>query len=302
MINLITIGSCTPLEIMQTDPEFSSKYHLLYRYTGSVSRTYYSPGKISLNILKDKTLCEAKNFFIKQQLTAILKDQDLISIVRSSPKDTVIIIDLAYELWRFYYDGIEMFDICAFYPRIENSIPTWLKDTISKNKKNFDNENLSIARRQYEYIEDFITQLSQISNNVIVFGNTFTSNMYCNNTNQVGTFLPVHRIYNAKIPIGKNYNFSSEIMAYHYIVKVIENFYNNLNKFVSKIPNLTRFHIDLNKVYSDPYHHQGPHPSHYHRSCREFLRPLLENTINEVLHKNKQKDLILLGDSHSQIH
>lgn len=295
MINLITIGSCTPLEIMQTDSNFFSKYNLLYKYTGSISRTYYPPGKIALNIMKDKNLYATKNVLLKQQIDAITKEQDLLSIIRSSPKNTVIIIDLSYELWRFYYDGIEMFDVCSFYPRIENSIPTWLKDTISKNKKNFDNENLSIARRQYEYIEDFITQLSQISNNVILFGNTFTSNMYCNNTNQVGTFLPVHRIYNAKIPIGKNYKFSSEIMAYQYIVKVIQNFYNNLNKFVSKISNLTSFHIDLNKVYSDPYHHQGPHPSHYHRSCREFLQPLLETTINDVLQKNKNSELILLN-------
>lgn len=276
MINIVTIGSCTPYDILKADPNFDSKYNLLFGYTGSVSRTFYPPGKLALQLQKDQNLLRIKNLLLQNQLQLILKEKDLISMIKSAPMNTVVIIDFAYELTRYFYDGSEMFDITATYGKITPYMPDWLKNTINPHVKYFDEGNIGIARRQYEYLYDFLLQVSSLPCIPILFGNTFTSNVYMKETNQVGKILS---LYNKKLPIVRGNNFSDEMMAYQYSYKIIENFYKNV--FKQAPSNFIKFEIDLDQVYSDSSHPSGPHPGHYHRSCRMAL----STKLSEVIHK-----------------
>lgn len=278
MINIISIGSCTPLDILSTDPQFDKKYKVLYKYQGSVSRTYYKPGSIALRLSEEKKLLKLEHSLVQLQIQSILKEESLLSIIKTVPADTVILVDHAYELWRYFHNGSEMFDIRASYARIANFFPDWFNQEIKNHSKRFDEGTLSTARKQYEYINDFICQLDRLPNPVIVFGNTFTSNCYIPKTKTVGKILPM---YYRSIPIGKNWFHHDDMMAYQYTEKIVQNFYKNLDKEMPD--NVIRFNIDLENVYSDPNHPNGPHPAHYHYTCRQMLLSSLNETIRQAM-------------------
>ncbi len=287
MINIITIGSCTVTDILRADPNFNSKYNLIFSHIGSVSRTYYPPGKLALQILKDKNLLKIKNQLLQTQLQLILKEKDLISDIKSAPANTVVILDFAYELLRYFYDGSEMFDISTSYGKLTPYLPDWLKTTIPNHVKYFDGGDISTYRKQYEYVTDFLSQIDSLNCIPIIFGNTFTSNVYMKELNQVGKILP---LYTKKLHLGRNKNFSDEIMAYQYSHKIIESFYKNLTKETP--PNFLKFDIDLDQVYSDSSHPNGPHPGHYHRSCRMTLSAQLSDLIHKAVLKKAVPDIL----------
>jgi hypothetical protein len=287
MINIATIGSCTPYDILKADPNFKSKYNVIFTYLGSISRTYYPPGKIALQVQKDPNLLRIKNLNLQNQLQLILKEKDLLSMIKSAPIDTVIIIDYAYELNRYFYDGSEMFDITSTYGRATPYMPDWLKNTIDSHNRYFDSGDIGIARRQYEYMQDFASQVASLPCIPIMFGDTFTSNVYIKELNQVGKILP---LYTKKTFLARNKNFSDEMLAYQYSHKIIENFYKNISNGTPK--NFERFDIDLDKVYSDSSHPNGPHPAHYHYSCRMALSAQLSDLIHKAVLKKAVPNIL----------
>ena len=62
---LYFLASCTPLDILQTDSNFSQKYNLLYKHIGSVSRYYYPSHTIAAQVIKDNTLLKTTNLMIR---------------------------------------------------------------------------------------------------------------------------------------------------------------------------------------------------------------------------------------------
>lgn len=268
----------------------STYYRLIYRWVGSVSRSMYPPGPIARRIADDILLRGSKDYFVQQQLKSILKEDNLLKIVKTAPKNTVVILDYAYELWTYYYDQTEMFDICSFYGKIKNKMPEWFNNQLLKNIKHFDQGDVKIFRSQYDLNADFMVQLSKLKIPVIVFPNTFTSNIFIKETNSVGKIFP---LFNKQMPFLKKEQLDSDMMAYQYTQKIIQTFYKGVDKEMPS--SFRKFDVDLEQVYSDLDHPMGYHPAHWHYTCRKNLLPKLEELIKESLVKQNTTEPIILN-------
>lgn len=277
MINIIAIGTCTILDILRTDPNFHSKFKILFKYHGAVSRLYYQPGQIANRLYDDKQLMRNTNSFVQGQIQVIVKKDNILDLIRSAPKNTVVLLDYAYEFNRYFFNNKEMFDICSFYPQIKNQMPEWFNKEVDLYLKRFDEGDIKTARLQYENLIDFATQSSNHLP-TILFSNTLTSKVYFKDTNSVGKILP---LFNKEIPLGRNIKFDSQMMAYQYNLKIINNFYQNVDRNVPK--KCYRFNIDTDGVYADLEHPWGYHPCHYHYTCRSMLVQNLNETIQKSL-------------------
>jgi hypothetical protein len=291
-INLIIVGSCTAEDILESNKADKNNFFQIKSFTGSINRSFSKPGKLAHRLLDHKEFYKSISEIsprhqrnIKRQINLITKETTALSLLDEADKNSVVIIDAAYELTPFFNDSIETFDLIHNYFGLQKHLPQWLTNEIEKNTYVFDSGIKEFAFQSIKNYKKFFSIIEERQLACIVMGNTFTRKVYDKNTNSVGHIIPLynkcfHRIFN------KN-NLNDDLEIFDYNQKLVDINYKILFDINSGKNNI--FHIDLDNVYSDLDHPYGYHPAHYHITCRKMLYNQLKKMIinTHISHKEK---------------
>lgn len=280
-INVVVIGGCSATDILRTDPNYD-KFYNITEYRGSISKTYVPAGQLASRLYDTFYRVKIKPPTVKQQFEAIYKRDTPLSILKSLPKNYVLIIDISYELLSFYYDGKEYFDIFPDYEfnkkRFYEYYPQWFTEQVEKHRYWFDSGIRELAFEQSKNLKEFTKFASSLGVPGIIIGNLFTNRIYDKNTNSVVELLP--KLVAKSLPF-KNFKkaLSYEAM-YDYSNRVVSSLY---EKMFRELPeHSVIFQPDKNLLFADPEHPYGYSPSHLHYTCRKTLLSDLRSLLFEL--------------------
>lgn len=291
-INIVSLGGCLPLDILKCDTMFYEKYNIAGNYLGSISRTTIGPGKIANRLEEDMY---GKDIPIRErrQINLVTKNFTPASILeRQFSSDTVILVDVSYEIANFYFDGDEIFDLKKFD---RNVMPAWFGETVDRGIHSYDNGSKELAMFQYHALNEFSNKLVAKNIPVIFFDNFFSKHLYNIETNSVATIIslvagksPFKRGF--KKATGRNVvTYADELELFDYSTRVIDKFYAHFKQSIPK--DFKMFSANSNSLFSDPTHHYGYHPAHLHRACREMLLEPLTNVIHQAIAEHNVRQL-----------
>lgn len=275
-INIISIGGCSIIDILKTDPNFDEFYNMI-EYRGSISRTFEPAGPLASRLYDTFSKRKINSPTIKQQFEAIYKKNTPVKLLKSTAKNYVVIVDLSYEFLSFFYDGKEYFDIFPDYDTNKSTYPDWLVETIDKHRFWFDSGIQELAIQQIKNLRYFNQIVTDLKVPGILFDNIFTNRVYDKQSNTVVEMLP---LVNKWSPFRNNLNTVDQNQIYDYNNKVITTFYNKLLNDVS--PEFRKFSPDKNLLYADMDHPNGFSPAHLHYTCRKNILPQLRNMIFDL--------------------
>lgn len=285
-INILTIGGCAIDDILKCERSHVDLYNIDL-YLGSISRQH-EPGKVAARLKEEmegilKNVKETKYYtpVLRQILYVIKEYVTPTSLIERLETDTVVIVDPAYEIKPFYFDGNEMFDIhLDYHTLIKQHMPDWFNQLILKHTMFYDNGSKEIALHQYHTIVKFLKYLDKKNVPVIVVDNLFTKKIFDPATNSVVDAVP---LFNSRIPFGD----TEDVLAkYNLIVR----FYRNWRE--SKPDRFKLFSPNIDMIYADSNHHRGYHPTHLHHTCRKMLNNELKALIVEAVRDHKQKIIL----------
>lgn len=292
-INVLSLGGCAASDIIQSNKNYINLYNLDV-WLGSFSRQMWPKDKIA-NRLEEEFHQIWKNRETYPDLEAMLSQILYIlksrrtpeTLLANLPVNTVIIIDPAYEIKNFYFDGNEIFDITLKYNNaVRPYLPNWLSENIRKNYKHFDCGIMEIAVFQFRSIKKFLNKLKKLNVPVIVFDNLYTDKIYDTITNSVATSIP---IYNTKMPFEKQ--FATDLERHDYSADMIDRFYENWRDIIPE--GFKIFSPDRNLLYADVNHRWNYHPTHLHHTCRRTLESELSSLIVEAISDHNAKNLLI---------
>lgn len=289
-LKLVSIGSCTAMDILKSDPRYHYDFACQKYFLGSISRSYYPPGKIANRLLEDIGDTKILNPQLQRQVDAILKRNTPLEIINTIDKDSIVLLDFGYETVNFFFNELEIFDINPNYLAIKSMLPQWLNDEITKHAVYFDCGISELVRHRWRSLRKFCYALAEKSVPVIVFDNMFTNKIYNESTNSVAEVMPA--LFNTKVSISSKSFRNDEVLQYQHSLDTLNSFYENLK---SEMPKTFKwFSIDQNLVYADLNHPMGYHPVHYHKTCNEMLCTRLKSLIVNEYYNYKSTPVIEL--------
>lgn len=296
-INIVTLGGCAASDILRSNKNHVNLYNI-DPWLGSVSRQSWAPDKVAARLkeeaksIHDKAKNSSSLVNTEVQLFYTIKERRTpATIIDSLPENTVVILDPAYELMRFYFDGNEIFDIELNYKtHVRKHMPDWFNALIDKNTLRFDCGIKEIAKFQYRSIDNFMQMLDKRNIPTIAVDNLFTRKIYDPATNSTADAIPQ---WNSRMPF--QWSSSNELENYEYANNLVSRFY---SMFREKLPsNFKLFSPNVDKIYADLNHHLGYHPTHLHHTCRQLLNAELSALIVEALADHKKRQSLVLLDS-----
>lgn len=292
-INVLSLGGCAVSDIINSNRNHVNLYNLDV-WLGSFSRQMWEPGKIASRVKEElHTIVSSANSIpsdfvdVVMQIYFTVKERRTPTILLDNlPKDTVVIIDPAYEIQNFYFDGNEIFDISLNYNRIvKKHMPEWFNNLVAKHHTHFDCGISEIAVFQFRALKEFLRNLKKLNVPVIAVDNLYTDKIFDKNTNSVVTTISN---YNSRMPFGKRHE--SELERHNYSKELVDRFY---ELWIDYLPdNFKIFSPDKKYLYADLDHHLGYHPAHLHHTCRTALNDELGALIVEAVRDHKQKIIL----------
>lgn len=297
-LNVLTLGGCAPYDIITANRNHTTLYNI-DMWLGSFSRQLWEPGKVALRLKEEldsilesvRTAPEDKADVLMQLSYTIKEWRTPTTLIQNLPPNSVVILDPAYEIQSFYFDGNEIFDIHLNYDiTVRKHMPAWFNQLVNKHVHQYDCGIMEIAMFQTHAIRKFAKELAKQNVPVIAVNNLYTRKIYDPITN--GAVLAIKQ-YNNKMPFSKQH--SNELEKYEYSNELIERFYEIWTDFLPK--KFKRFTPSIDGLYADVNHHIGYHPTHLHHTCRTALNAELNAMIVETVAEHKaQQPLILPGD------
>lgn len=285
-INIAIVGGCAPEDILKSDRSHIDLYNITY-YTGSLSR-HHNPGKVAARLKEEmhdilnQVIGNPNYDFVLMQILYVIKEHHTpYTFIDNLPENTVVIVDPAYEIKSFYFDGDEMFDIHLGYnTKIRPYMPDWFNTLISKHRMVFDNGSKEIAMYQYKSVVNYLKYLEKKNLPVIMIGNLYTKKIFDETTNHVADALP---LFNSKIPFA----YKEDTLGNYTLINRFYEVWEDVGREGFKI-----FSPDINMIYADPNHRCGYHPTHLHYSCRKILNNELRALIVEAIGDHKKKIIL----------
>lgn len=278
------------MDILKSDPTYRFNFTCQKYFLGSISRSYYPPGKIANRLLEELNGIEVLNMRLKEQIDAILKRNTPLELISNIEKDTVVLLDFGYETVNFFFNELEIFDITPNYRGIRTMLPAWLDQEIIKHAIYFDCGISELVRHRWRSLKKFCYTLADKGVPVIVFDNMFTNKIYDQSTNSVAEVLPA--LFNSKVSISNKSFRNDEVLQYQHSLDTLNSFYENLK---SEMPKAFQwFSIDRDLVYADPMHPMGYHPVHYHKTCNQMLSTQLKTMIIDEFAKSKSMSTMII--------
>lgn len=296
-INVYVIGSCTAEDILNANVKDKVRNFNVNRFIGSVNRSFAQPGKIAKKILEDKEfnlyisqLPNAIKCEVERQINLITKQETATTLLEKAPKNSVFIVDCAYEMSPFYYDNYEMFDLYT-YNYTQKHYPAWLREAIEKYTYTFDSGIKEFAFQSISNYKKYLAMIEEKNIACIIMDNTMVRNVYDPRTNEVGQIIPLYNQTFYRVFTGSTKEDPLQIFDYNQ--KMVDNSYKFL--FDMAKGRFPIFKIPRDKVFCDLNHPLGYHPSHYHITCRKMLyQPLKQLIIStHINHLKKIKKPII---------
>lgn len=297
-INILTLGGCAADDILRANRNHTNLYNIDV-WIGSISRQYWEPGKVASRLKEDMstilpriTDTKVKIPTTVQWLYTIKEYRTPQKLLESLTPNSVVIVDPAYEIQNFYFDGNEIFDVHLMYDStVRKHMPDWYNLAVNKYYTRYDNGIMELTMFQYHTSKAFMAALEKMKVPVIVIDNLYTNKIYDPITNSVGSALP---LYVSKMPFALK---GTVLENHDYSTKLIEKFYELYKRVVPS--SFKIFSPDVKKIYADPNHHQGYHPTHLHHTCRTVLNDELNALIVEAVADHKAKQPLILPNKTS---
>lgn len=282
-INVLIIGGCAAEDILKCDRSHIDLYNIDI-WLGSLSRQS-EPGKVAArlkeeapDIIKRVEGTPYKIDVLMQLLYVIKEHRTPKILVDNVNSNTVVIVDPAYEIKSFYFDGDEIFDLnLKYHTHVKQFMPDWFNELVMHHTKLYDNGSKELATYQYRSVVNFLKYLEKKNLPVIMIDNLFTKKILHEDTKTVVDALP---LFNSMIP----FKAKEDILSKY---NLITWFYDNWKDV--RRPGFKMFSPDIDMIYADPNHHIGYHPTHLHHTCRKVLNNQLRALIVETLSEHKQK-------------
>ena len=291
-IKVYIIGSCTAEDILDSEDDDSINFFTRDRFTGSINRSFFPPGKVAQRLLEDRDLYSSisqlqpkiqRNFL--RQLNLITKEKSVLTLLNNAPMNSVFIVDGAYEVSPFYYNNYESFDLYGLY-NFEEFLPLWLKTEIEKNRYVFDSGIKEFAYQSIENYKKLFRLIKEKNIACIVMDNSLVRNVYDEKTNSVGQIIPLYnKAFYRVFSVSEK---QDPLQVFDYNQKMIDMCYKILFDIAGG--EFPIFKIPKDKVYCDLNHKFGYHPSHYHMTCRKMLYTPLKNLIIDTYNKHIEKN------------
>lgn len=293
-INVLTLGGCAAIDILKSNRNHINIYDI-DPWLGSFSRQMWPTNKVAARFaehfytIMNNIQNDPNHDEVVMQIWYTLKRYRTPSIlIKNLPPNSVVIIDPAYEIKNFYFDGDEIFDLSLKYHRIvKNYMPEWFNDLVDKHYTHFDCGITEIATFQYRAVRKFLKELKRANVPVIAIDNVFTDRVFDYRTNSIATAIST---YNSRMPFGKLH--STDTDKHKYSIDLIDRFYENWRDIMPAEFKL--FSPDRNMLYADTNHHLGYHPTHLHHTCRVLLEKELSTMIAESVAAHRAKQPIIL--------
>lgn len=293
-IRIVTVGGCTGYDILVTGNEWRKNFSIGDRYTGSVSRSFFKPGKIAARIQEEMlhlipTFPSSVREKIKRQIDVIVKTNNIESIVRQQTPNTVVLVDAGYELLDFYEKDDEAFDILPEWDEISSYFPDWFRKEIAQNICKFDTKGTSTAFQRLNCYREFYRLTTEQKCLCVYIDNPATERVYVKELNSVGVNIS---LFCSKVPfLTATSDGKTLTLNFEYAIKSIDMLYTMLRTrtqdyYAGDDKKAAWFYIDKEMCFADPEHHWGYHPAHLHYTCRSVLMQQLHSTIISLYEKN----------------
>ena len=291
-IKVFVIGSCTAEDILEVNPSDKDLHFIVDRFVGSISRSMYKPGKMAERLQEDtdfdiyfKSLPFKLQRTVSRQVNLITKQKNALSLLENVSSDSVVIVDVGYELSAFYSHNYELFDIFHSYEYIERHLPLWLTTLIDKHKYFFDSGIKEYAIQTWKNYKKFFTVIEQKKCSCIIMSRTLVKHVYDETSNQV---IPAIPLFNRSFQkIFKHNKSSNQYDIFNYNNELIDSVYRILMDIADN--RYPVFQIPIDKMYCDLHHPFGYHPTHYHPTCRQMLYEPLKKLIIETHLENEKR-------------
>jgi hypothetical protein len=315
-IKIATIGGCTGYDILMTNVNWRQKFLLTDVYMGSVSRSYFKPGKIAERLQEEMeslkhTFPSKHKENINRQLKVIFKNETIDSIIRKQAPSTIIMIDPGYELSDYFDDGNESFDIFPYWEDIQEFFPEWFRLKVAQHRYKFDVASPRVEAERDETYLNFFKLLSDQRCLAIFIDNASTEKSYIKKLNSVAVTISA---FNSRVSfLTASANGEQTTLNFNYARRLIDRLFRriktNKEKYYSgeNASKATWFDIDRDMCFADPEHRWGYHPAHLHHTCRVVLCERLHDEIiklhqqNIVVIDNSKGDPVMDSDKSDKI-
>ena len=289
-IPIVSIGGCAGYDILVSDIAWVRNFYIPDRYSGSVSRSFFKPGKIAERLhdeLKTITANHSNDvkMKIKRQVDVVLKIDNVESIIKKQEPNTIIMVDPGYELSDYYDDGEESFDILPEYDEVKHYFPSWFNQKIAQHRYKFDVASARVELKRDETYLEFFNLVTKQQCLAFFIDNVATEKTYIKKLNSVATTISAFNSTVSFLTVdqeGKN-----TLLNFNYAKRLINRLFRRIKTNVEryyvedKIDKAKWFDIDKEVCFADAEHRWGYHPAHLHISCRTLLvKPMHKELIN----------------------
>ena len=289
-INIISLGACTGVDILTTDSKHRDNYTLSNSsiWASSVGRSMVPSGKIAERLLSDLGDTSKLSLQARRQLNAITKFNNPVDILKNAPANSVIMVDLGYEITDYVIQGDEEFDMRPGWFDIKHLFPAWLDEVVSTGLTKFDSNSTWGTMHNYterrRRLQQFFAILNKYKFPVIIIDNAWNPFTYNKEFNSITQTISV---FNSRVPFLISDGSQNYIMLnYNYANKIINSVYETAKNTYQTVYKDNKhwvwFDLDRSMLYSDPEHPHGHHPCHLHYTCRKILNPSLLSLINKL--------------------
>jgi len=294
-IPIVSVGGCAGYDILVSDFNWIRNFSIPNRYTGSVSRSFFKPGKIATR-LHDEMTSKRKSFTndvklsITRQLDVIFKIENIENIIKKQSPNTIIMVDAGYELSDYYDDGEESFDILPEWQEIQKFFPDWFVKKVSENRYKFDYASRRVEQRRDDTYLEFFNLVTDQKCLAFFVDNVATERTYIKKLNSVATTISS---FNSCVsfltadPEGKN-----TLLNFNYATRLINRLFRRIKTNVEryyvddKFLKAKWFNIDKEVCFADSDHRWGYHPAHLHISCRSLLAKPMHDELIKLYQQN----------------
>lgn len=289
-IPLVSVGGCAGYDILVSNPSWFTTFAVNERYTGSVSRSFFKPGKIATRLYDEMLSTDNKldsniRIRIQRQLDVVLKINSVQSIIEKQSPNTIIMVDPGYELSDYFDDGDESFDILPEYDQVKQFFPEWFNTKVSQNRYKFDFASRRVEAKRDETYLDFFNLVTKQKCLAFFVDNVATERTYIKKLNSVATTISAFNNCVAFLTVdqtGKN-----TLLNFNYAKRLIGRLFRriktNVEKYYvdEKANKAEWFEIDQELCFADDDHRWGYHPAHLHFSCRQALsKPMIDSLLS----------------------
>ncbi len=294
-IKLVSFGGCSGYDILTTDVSWRSKFSLTERYDGSVSRSFFKPGKIAAR-LYEEMMPLGNNFpnnsikeKVRRQLSVIFKTFTVESILKTQTPNTIVIIDPSYELCDFYEKDDEAFDILGDWQDIKMYFPEWFRKEVAQNLCKFDMTGTRAAFQRLTNYRELFRLLEEHRCYPFFVDNVSSERVYVKELNSVAVNIS---LFCSKVSfLTANEKGEYTTLNFDYAIRCIDNLYNKLkdttSHYYAENPKKHAwFPVERENCFTDPEHKWGYHPAHLHHLSRSTMSKKMHDAIIELYNDN----------------